>query len=578
LPPLPLPALEGTMHKLLRSAAALDAPDGKMLRELERKVADFVAKDGVGWRLQKRLEERKEIVDRTGKGNWLAEWWDLYAYMSYRDTVVGNVSYYYGFPPIPPRPSPLPNTSPNSGSYHASSLVLLAFEFRSDILNGTLKPDVAGGAPLCMESYKWAYGGCRIPGREADWGTVSHPAEGEDPHFVVARRGWYWKVEYREEYSLEDWMKVFDWIYEKTPSEEAQKVGVLTGINRDTWAEASDYLKSVSPLNAETLHQIQTAQFFIGLDSTSVPPTNAAVTTPEYNKMIEDWSIRLFLGGEEPYNRWWDTPLQWVVEDGGFVGLIGEHSCMDGTPTARLHDWIGQRMLAHDVPKVSSSPSSLDPSKVASLLKFQGDKTVDSYISSASKEFADHATGYNVEFHSFQEFGKESIKKIGVSPDAFCQMAIQLGYFKTHGQVCGTYESAMTRRFHLGRTDVVRSCTIESRKWVEAMVKSDVGLREKKELFLNAVKSHGRDMKDASKAEGIDRHILGLKLSVGKDEKTPELFEDALLKKSSTWNLSTSQVYSPVFPAYGWGPVTQDGYGIPYMIHSESLQWTVTSK
>lgn len=28
----------------------------------------------------------------------------------------------------------------------------------------------------------------------------------------------------------------------------------------------------------------------------------------------------------------------------------------------------------------------------------------------------------------------------------------------------------------------------------------------------------------------------------------------------------------------GWGPVVNDGYGVPYMIHPECLQFTVTSR
>lgn len=75
-----------------------------------------------------------------------------------------------------------------------------------------------------------------------------------------------------------------------------------------------------------------------------------------------------------------------------------------------------------------------------------------------------------------------------------------------------------------------------------------------------------------------------------------ELLSDPLVARSGTWNMSTSQIYIRHSPAYGthislffdsqsiliirdlagWGPVATDGYGIPYMIHEESLQFTVT--
>lgn len=77
----------------------------------------------------------------------------------------------------------------------------------------------------------------------------------------------------------------------------------------------------------------------------------------------------------------------------------------------------------------------------------------------------------------------------------------------------------------------------------------------------------------------------------------PEFFTDELLKGSSHWTLSTSQVVGDLFDVYGWGAVVPDGYGasplntidacreadlgskgMAYLIRSESLQFTVTSK
>ena len=80
------------------------------------------------------------------------------------------------------------------------------------------------------------------------------------------------------------------------------------------------------------------------------------------------------------------------------------------------------------------------------------------------------------------------------------------------------------------------------------------------------------------------------------DGETAELLKDPLVAKSSTWNLSTSQIYIKHGPAYGeplcispfvmfdlvplagWGPVVADGYGQPYMIHPDCLQFVVTSR
>jgi carnitine O-acetyltransferase len=119
---------------------------------------------------------------------------------------------------------------------------------------------------------------------------------------------------------------------------------------------------------------------------------------------------------------------------------------------------------------------------------------------------------------------------------------------------------------------------------------------ERVRLFLEAVKQHGQDMKLASSGQGIDRHFfgssqrsrakisislltfeverrhIGLKRVMEAGEPVPELFSDPLFNRSATWTMSTSQVYIEKAPAYGWGNVMPDGFGVPYMLHSGNVQ------
>ena len=66
-------------------------------------------------------------------------------------------------------------------------------------------------------------------------------------------------------------------------------------------------------------------------------------------------------------------------------------------------------------------------------------------------------------------FGKGFVKQCNTSPDAFIQMALQLAYYRDIGKHHLTYESSMTRLFREGRTETVRSCSIESAEWVKTM-------------------------------------------------------------------------------------------------------------
>jgi carnitine O-acetyltransferase len=79
--------------------------------------------------------------------------------MAYRESIVVNVSYYYGFTRLPQAPPSTTTTSPAPANpaYVAASIVTTALEFRRLLVKGLLAPEPAGkdGGELCMESYKW---------------------------------------------------------------------------------------------------------------------------------------------------------------------------------------------------------------------------------------------------------------------------------------------------------------------------------------------------------------------------------------------------------------------------------------
>ncbi len=63
---------------------------------------------------------------------------------------------------------------------------------------------------------------------------------------------------------------------------------------------------------------------------------------------------------------------------------------------------------------------------------------------------------------------------VKLSPDAFVQMALQLAYYRQYGEPCPTYESASTRGFLHGRTETVRSCSVDSVTFTKAFDDKDI--------------------------------------------------------------------------------------------------------
>lgn len=351
--------------------------------------------------------------------------------------------------------------------------------------------------------------------------------------------------------------RTFQDIYESATG-SAEPVGLLTGGNRDVWADARAHLLSTSQENVTTLSTIESASFVVCLD----PATPSSKINPDPqadNPNVVDFSRQLLHGNGE--NRWFDKPLQWVVFDSGETGFIGEHSCMDGTPTAKVNDYIGARLSKGDM-EVQGSTSAL-PVKA---LDFDVDDATRQAIEKTRKSYMQVVEEEDMGFLYYTRYGKNGIKAAKSSPDGWVQMVMQLAYGLTFpdAPVIGTYEAAQTRKYALGRTETVRVCSPATKAFVLSMLpnsgKSD---QEQRHLFLEALTQHGKDMKDASVAMGCDRHVFGLKMILaesGKKDKV-EVFNDELFKNAATWRLSTSAIISKYFVGYGWGQVASDGFG-----------------
>jgi len=79
----------------------------------------------------------------------------------------------------------------------------------------------------------------------------------------------------------------------------------------------------------------------------------------------------------------------------------------------------------------------------------------------------------------YEGYGKDLMKKFRASPDAWAQLVKQLAFHKMFNRPGVTYESCQTRKYQLGRTEVIRSASSESKAWAEAMLnpQESVGLR-----------------------------------------------------------------------------------------------------
>lgn len=183
-----------------------------------------------------------------------------------------------------------------------------------------------------------------------------------------------------------------------------------------------------SATNAKTLQAIHTSAFMLSFDEHAPEPALKPIgdsKTSLNGDGIRDFSERLWKAGGagfaegEAANRWWDKPLQWVVFSNGEAGFIGEHSCMDGTPTARLNDFVSKRLLTNKPKPIGEGDVAPRESPAVSPLSFELDDKSLKAIEAAKKEFAAHVDPYKVFYLHYGRYGKEGIKKMKTSPDGW---------------------------------------------------------------------------------------------------------------------------------------------------------------
>ncbi|KAI1426838.1 acyltransferase ChoActase/COT/CPT [Xylaria sp. FL1777] len=546
LPRLPVPTLEETAARYVKSIHPLLSP--VEFAASKKAVDEFIRPGGAGEKLQKKLIAKRE--DPNVK-NWIYEWWNDAAYLSYRDPVVPYVSYFYSHRDDRRRRNP---------AKRAAAITTAALEFKKQVDSGTLEPEYMKKLPICMDSYKWMFNASRVAAKPADY-PVKYDAK-DHKHIVAIRKNQFFKIAHEvngQQLNTTELEAQFAKVYEL--AQRVSAVGALTSENRDVWTDARKILLDASPKNAAALEAIESASFVVCLDDAS-PVT------------LEERAHQYWHGDGQ--NRWYDKPLQFIVNDNGTSGFMGEHSMMDGTPTHRLNDYVNDLIFGNKLDFSNPSVRSNLPDPVA--VNFEITPEVQVEIDRATKDFATVIGQHELAVQAYQGYGKGLIKKFKCSPDAYVQIIIQLAYYKMYGKNRPTYESAATRRFQQGRTETCRSVSDESVAFCNAMAAPDVSDEDRVSLFRKAIAAHIEYISAASDGKGVDRHLFGLKKLLEPGEEVPAIYKDPAFGYSSSWFLSTSQLSSEFFNGYGWSQVIDAGFGIAYMINENSLNFNIVSK
>lgn len=580
LPRLPVLQVKDTIYKFLPTAAPLaDTPAD--VDNLTQQAQCFQTQSE---HLQEQLLERASSDYRDS--SWLQHWWNTLGYLSVRDSVVVNVSYFFHLADDPT----LPKTMPKNVSRAACILHAIA-EHRYLVCSGSMTQETIGKnrTPLCSVAFKYMFHSCRVPQREMDSYRMYDPSVHK--HVIVARHGRFYAMDFIDEATNEPLpfsvlagrlQRIMDMADEAMATKGTGiQVGWLTSQDRDSWADAREDLVSIGGVTAQlALEKVESGAILLCLDNEE----------PVSRKQCGE----IFLHGKKTsaHNRWFDKSIQIMCCNNGKAGFLGEHSMMDGMPCVGLADRIvnttyASLLCAHQ----DSAERDIDGGGVEEIFDeceqlWRGSKVEDS-VAKAKHNHSTVIDNQHLNVQSFQAYGADQIKKMGFSPDAYVQMAIQLATYRLWGELGATYEATQTRIFLHGRTETTRSVSPASAAFCARMgltptqednaTEELLSRAEKLALLQKAVQSHVSYISEAAKGKGVDRHFLGLHLLVNADEKTPDLFSNPLYQKAKTWRVSTSHLTHPKFDNWGFGQVVPHGVGIGYSVKNDSCIFNLTA-
>ncbi|KAI0744305.1 acyltransferase ChoActase/COT/CPT [Daedaleopsis nitida] len=631
LPKLPIPPLEETCSRYLRSLEGLQDP--REHAETKRAVEEFLHHDGP--RMQEKLKEYAK-----DKASYIEEFW-YESYLSHTDPVVLALNPFFVLEndPTPDRGQQLPR---------AASLIVSSLGFIHDLRAGMLSPDSMRGTPLDMDQYTRLFGTARIPTERG----CKMEVHGESRHIVVLRRGqFYWfdvlDAENRPVLTEREILRNLQAILsdaDQMPIQEVARnaIGVLSTENRKIWSTLRKALIS-NKNNESCLDVVDNALFVVCLDDAA--PENLAQLCDNFLCGTYDLKGGVQVG--TCTNRWYDK-LQIIVCADGAAGINFEHTGVDGHTVLRFAADIfteGLMLLARSInpsaPTLFHAPLSpyarsykpprgQSPACPPSYAIDTAPKKLEwalypelrAGIRFAETRLSDLICQNDCQALEFKTYGKNFITSHGFSPDAFVQMAFQAAYYGLYGRIECTYEPAMTKAFLHGRTEAIRTVQPHTVDFVKTFF-SEAQNSQKISALRKACQGHVSLTKECSKGLGQDRHLYALYCLLQREREAssyvnvngngnghangsehlsdderptspmsttssgssardkpplPAIFTDNgwhLLGRSI---ISTSNCGNPALRLFGFGPVAADGYGIGYIIKDEGISVCASSK
>lgn len=556
---LPVPPLEHTAANYLRAVRPL--VDDDALARTTSLVADFVASDGPA--CQAELEAFAAQENAAGR-SWLSEAW-LAGYLTVRTPVAltTNATLRMRIGDRDAHPA-----GRDGGLDWAADAVYRLAWVHLAYLRGELAAETTPrGEPVCPTQREVLAGGLRHP--RADGPDEMRPG---DPSPASREIGVLVEDRYVAAPISDDAGR---------PLPRAQVRALLAAALREAPSAESGFT-TVSSLGSELAAPL--------LAELLTDPGNAAtyerLTQALFLVRLDDGDDstveQLRRGAFEPGQAWAYKTFTYQLGLGdGFAATHMEHTAIDG---GTLKAVVAAAQQVPDEPSGATDEIDSGAGSVAiepltwRLTAQQRDR-----LALEAARYARAAADHRLELVRVDAPRTDHLS-FRVSDDAVQQWLFLYAQLATYRRIRSTYESVDMRHMQAGRTECLRAITPEAVALVSALLpgsasSGSAGETDKAALVDAALAAHKRWVQDCKTGQGIDRHLLGLRLAAGRLGRRPALFDDPTLTTLGTDFLSTTSLGDQSQISWvAFAPTSPGGLGIYYSLVPGGYEFLVSHR
>ncbi|XP_074597624.1 carnitine O-palmitoyltransferase 2, mitochondrial-like [Brevipalpus obovatus] len=586
LPSLPIPNLSESCERFLESMRAV-IDDEDQFYDFKKKIQYFQGREG------NFLHHELIRINQANKHtSYISEpWFDMY--LSSRTPLP---IHYNPFMAWKEDPSP----EMNEPCIRAANFVISALRFRRSLMENVLTPEIFHmnakksntdfyrkvmkmtpaaiafyvsaafqAFPLDMSQYSSLFNSTRIPMQSKDI-LQKFP---DSKHILILNKGNFYTFDVLNSSgdlkSPEEIFSALKTVWESNDPHNTDSISILTTLDRDEWAKHRETLRK-NPQNASSIDMIDSAILTVCLDS-DIDMTKEKDPRLNHAHNFLHGCVKTDIPNR-PLNRWFDKSFSMIFSKDKQCAINFEHSWGDGVAVLRFFNEVFNDSAKN---KFVTPQTNQDKSITSQItrLNFSLDGQMKEAIKGCNIKYQEWTKTLGLDYVLYDKMDRNYFKKSKLSPDSMFQLAFQLAYYKiSYGKTPVTYESSSTAAFKHGRTETIRSATMQTKKACFMIHTHKFNNDEIMQAIRECSTKHSELTKNAAMGKGFDRHFFAMKyLAMKKGKGIPKFYEDPNYLYANHFTLSTSTLHGECFSGGGFGPVVPDGFGLGYGFFGQSL-------